>query len=84
METLKNNDLENSKLLDLIDSTLQKQIDSYNLELLIQCERQGEIQEKTLEKLHEIKAIKNQITNSDSSENMASIISHQALQATTV
>ena len=63
MEALKLNEalFENKEFIEFLDSILQKKLNSYNLELLIQCERQGNTEDKTLAKVKELKTIRKDI-----------------------
>lgn len=80
MEALKLNEalFENKEFIEFLDSILQKKLNSYNLELLIQCERQGNTEDKTLAKVKELKTIRKDIKelkNLNNTEKLASIIS---------
>ena len=63
MEALKLNDelFENKEFIEFLDNILQKKLNSYNLELLIQCERQGKANDRTLDKVKELKNIYKEI-----------------------
>ena len=52
---------ENQTFLIFLDKLLQKKLDTYNLELLIQCERNHQTDTRTKEKAEEITSIRKEI-----------------------
>lgn len=80
MEALKLNNelLENKEFVEFLDSLLQEKLNSYNLELLVQCERIGNVDSNTLDKIIELKKIRQEIKefkNLNNPEKLLSLIS---------
>tara|TARA_B100000809_G_scaffold49621_1_gene44601 strand:- start:22912 stop:23181 length:270 start_codon:yes stop_codon:yes gene_type:complete len=69
---------ENKEFIMTLDSLIQEKLNQYNLELLIQCERQGVTNKSTSEKVKELIKIRKDIKefkNISDPENSISIIS---------
>lgn len=69
---------ENNEFLKFLDNLLQKKIDSYNLELLVQCERKGNTNSITFTNIQELKKMREEIIslkNFDKVDNLISLIS---------
>jgi hypothetical protein len=52
---------ENKEFIMSLDILLKEKLDKYNLELLIQCERQGSVNKSTSEKVKELVKIRKDI-----------------------
>lgn len=86
MEALKLNNelLENKEFVEFLDSLLQEKLNSYNLELLVQCERIGNVDSNTLDKIIELKKIRQEIKefkNLNNPEKLLSLISDTQFNA---
>jgi hypothetical protein len=56
METIESNNrpFESKEFINSLNNVLQEKLNQYNLELLIQCERQGKVNKSTSEKVKEL------------------------------